>query len=217
MRLILYILKLFGIYFLFFNLIGCGGMRQPAHPIDHYTLEYQLSGTNNPVSLPVVLQVQKFQISPEYNTNSIIYREDPLKRNHYAYHKWRANPSDLVTYFITRDLNQSSLFAAVVTPKSRLIPTHVLEGTVNDFYEKDLEDTWQAILTVHITLLSNSESDSIQRIELQKTYSGTELCAMKNPQALAEAMSRNMAAISEQIIDDIYTRLSKESDIKNEE
>ena len=180
-------------------------MRQPVHPIEYYTLEYQLPKEKNPVTLPIVHCVENFQISPEYHTNSIIYREDPLKRNHYAYHKWRANPNDLVTYFITRDLNHSSLFSSVVSMRSRLTPTHSVEGIVDDFFEKDEKDSWFAVMTVRIVLLQNNNKAS--HVLFNKQYTHTEQCAKKNPQSLAEAMSRNMATISKKITDDIYSHL----------
>jgi len=191
----------------FFALMGCSGMRQPVQPVEYYTLEYQIPKEENPIPLPVVLCVENFQISPEYQTNSIIYREDPLKRNHYAYHKWRANPGNLVTYFITRDLNESLLFSSVVSMKSRLIPTHSVEGIVDDFFEKDEKDSWFAVMTVRMVLLQNNDYDKASRVLFQKQYTHTEQCLKKNPQSLAEAMSRNMAAISKQITDDIYSHL----------
>jgi len=195
------------VFISFFVLIGCSGFRQPVHPIEYYTLEYDPPEVKKAVTLPLILRVEKFQVSPEYNTNSIIYRETPMKRNAYAYHKWRANPSDLVTYFIARDLDYSSLFTAVVTLNTRLIPTHTLEGIVDEFFENDRENSWYAVLGLRISLLKNNSPESVSQVLFQKKYLRSEKCTAKNPQALAEAMSRNMAAISGQIISDLADEL----------
>lgn len=200
-----------------FTLTACGildSLKQPAHPVNYYTLEYAVPEISVPTPLPVILRVEKFQISPAYNTNNIIYREAPFGLDPYTYHKWRVNPADLVTYFLTRDLNEASLFRSVVTLKSRLMATHILEGIVDDFYEQEEEDTWKAVLTIRITLIKNNEPDISKQILFHKKYSQRTTLCQNNPQALAEAMSQNMASISNRIARDIYSHVSESVEVK---
>jgi len=52
--------------------------------------------------------------------------------------------------------------------------------------------------------MDENKIDAGEKILFQKTYREETKCKRKNPRALAEAMSRAMSEISEQIIKDIY-------------
>jgi ABC-type uncharacterized transport system auxiliary subunit len=122
---------------------------------------------------------------------------------------WRSNPGNLVGYFLVRDLRQSEAFQSVITHDGSLTASHVIAGAVEEFYEHDGEDSWEAVLTLNITLLVKEEADISKKILLQKKYSTRETCRQKNPQALAKAMSTAMAKISTAIITDVYNALAK--------
>jgi cholesterol transport system auxiliary component len=188
-------------------LAGCLNLKQPKNKIEYYTLEYGAPVVRNDPSLPGVIRVQPFSISPVYNSNRIIYRDGSFTRQAYSYHKWRANPALLVTYYLSRDLKASGLFKAVLPGDSRIAPAYLIEGTVDDFLEVDGENTWEAALAVSIVLVDENQTDMSQKILLQKTYHNRKPCEQKNPQSLAAAMSLAMAQISGNIIDDLYNKL----------
>ena len=196
--------------FIIFMLAGCLNLKHPNYRTEYYTLEYEAPGMNCR-TLPWVIGVQRLQVAPVYNTSRIVYRKEPYTRDSYFYHKWQANPGDLVTYFFMRDIRQSSAFKAIHTAGTELRPSHIVEGVVDEFYEDDHQEYWEAVLTVSITLLKNNEVDINKQVLFQKQYSRRETCSQKNPQALAKAMSKAMAGISEMIINDIYTHLANAS------
>jgi cholesterol transport system auxiliary component len=146
-------------------------------------------------------------VAPIYNTNQIIYRDQSFKRDAYAYFKWRANPGDLVTHFLNRDIRTAGLFKAVLPFDSRSASSHMLEGTVDEFFEWDTEENWKAVLSISITLMVDTEPDISKRIIFQKSYGTTKACEQKHPKALAQSMSQAMAEISGKIIADIYSHL----------
>ena len=96
---------------------------------------------------------------------------------------------------------------AIVTAASALPATHLVFGNIEEFLEADQEPAWQAVLAVTVVLRAQKETDIMKSILLQKTYTATETCKFKNPQAVAEAMSRAMAQVSQQIIRDIHQAL----------
>ncbi len=186
---------------------ACFNLRHSGHKIDYYMLEYdppQISGLGPLFS---VVKIERFTVAPSYNNNRIIYRNGSFKRNAYVYHQWRANPADLVTHFLNRDLQRCSLFKAVLPADSRYDSSYVLEGSVDEFFEWDTNETWKAVLSLTVVLIAEGEPDVSKKILSQKTYRVTEGCKHKNPQALAEAMSRAMKKVSERIIKDIYSLL----------
>ncbi len=183
---------------------GCFNLKQPSRKMDYYMLEYESPKTEGRKPVSVVVRVERFSVAPTCNTNRIVYRDTSFKRNTYSYHQWRANPGDLVTHFLNRDLMGSGLFRAVLSHDSRSPSSHVLEGSVDEFFEWDRNDRWMAVLSLSITLMVDKEPDVSKRILFQKTYSTKQACSRKNPQSLAEAMSRAMAELSREIMEDIY-------------
>jgi cholesterol transport system auxiliary component len=187
---------------------GCVSTKSPNETIVYYTLEYDPPVTKNHPPLPVALRVERFTVAPLYNTSNMIFREEAFKRDAYSYHRWRANPADLVTYYLSRDLKTSGLFAGVYDTRSRFLSTHAIEGSVEEFFENDNNGAWEAVLSLTVTLVTEREPDMSKAVLLQKYYRISEPCEQKNPGAVAAAMSRAMAKISEMIIADVYNSLA---------
>jgi ABC-type uncharacterized transport system auxiliary subunit len=188
---------------------GCAGVKNSPPKMNYYTLEYAAPQITGHQPLPSVIRVERFQVAPPYNSNQIIYKEKAFKRDAYVYHKWRSHPADMVTYFLARDLQQSTLFKAVFPPDSRHFASYVLDGTVDEILEQDVADRTQAILSVSITLLAANEIDASKKILFQKRYSQKQDCRRKNPRSLAESMSVAMARLSQEIITDIHHHLAE--------
>ena len=86
------------VLFLTVPLGACLNLKQPRNKIEYYTLEYDLALPGNRQPLSDAIRVDRFGVSPIYNTNRIIYRDGSFKRKAYVYYKWRAHPGDVVTY-----------------------------------------------------------------------------------------------------------------------
>ena len=192
-----------------FLAVGCVNFKQPRNRVQHYMLEYTSPEMKDLKPLPVSLKVDRFSVAPAYNTNRIIFRDGSFKRDEYFYHKWRANPGDMVTYFLSRDIRDSGLFKAVLPHGSEFPFSCVLEGSVDEFVEWDSPEGWYGVLGVTITLMAENEPDVTKRILFQKTYRAEKPLTEKNPQGLTQALSLAMADISKNIIMDIYSVLKK--------
>ena len=190
------------------SLTACLDLKQPSNKIEYYSLEYDPPRMSNLPPVSQVIKVALFSVSPIYNTRKIIYRDDSYKRAAYDYHKWQANPAEFVTYFLARDMQQSGLFKAVVTPNNRFPHAFVVEGSVDEFLESDLPDGWQADLSLNILLVNEQENDVTKKILFQKSYHVSKPCRQKSPLALAEAMSAAMSEASSQIIHEVYNHLA---------
>ena len=188
---------------------GCLNLKKPRHQIEYYTLEYDPPQSQEAVPLPAVIRVARFGVAPMYNTNRMIYRDGSFKRNAYTYHKWRANPGDLVSYFLSRDLKQSGLFKGALSHDSGAEASYLLEGSVDEFCEWNEAGAWEAVLSITVTLMIESEPDISKRILFQKSYHAREPISQKNPQALAEAMSQAFSGISGEVTGDIYEHLKE--------
>jgi cholesterol transport system auxiliary component len=190
-----------------FLAVACSTLKQPSPRIAFYTLEYPPPRVEDLKPLSATLQVDRFSVAPMYNTNQMVYRDSAFRRESYNYHRWRSNPGDLVTYFIARDLRESGLFKAVSPRAAGIFSQYALEGSVEEYFEWETEETWKAVLTVSITLLVDTEPDASKKVLFQKTVSSSKPCRQKNPLGFAEAMSEAVAEISMETIKSIHHHL----------
>ena len=197
------------IFVLLLSCCACSSLKQPGHKIDYYTLEYEPPQIQGITALPFVLRMERFSVAPLYNTHHIIYRDRSFRRDAYPYEKWRAAPGDLVTDYLSRDFKHVGLFKAVAPYKSRVEPSLILEGSVDEFFEWDSEGGWKAVLTVSAVLLAYPEPDVSKRIIFQKTFRSVKPCKKRNLTSLAQAMSEAMAEVSAQVIRTTFQHLVK--------
>ncbi len=189
-------------------LSGCVGNASAPSAVYYYALDYQNDAPGASSRLPVVLRVNRFSVSPPFNTQRIVYAEKNLHRNTYAYHHWIAQPGELLSYLLARDLDRCGGFRAVLPADATQPATHDVYGWVEEFVENDDHNPWQASVRLHITLASALDPDASRRILMQKRYSRTADCMAKTPAALAQAMSMAVAAIYEEVVRDIHARLN---------
>ena len=188
---------------------SCANLGQPSPKIEYYTLEYEPPSATRSGPLPFVIKVEGFSAAPFHNSTRIVYRDRSYARTAYTREKWRSAPPDLVTYFLARDLKHSGRFKAVLPYDTGQGYSHVLEGSVDEFLEWDMEDSWEAVLTFTVTFMVAKEPDVSKRVLFQKTYHAKRPCTHRNPRALAEAMSLAMADLSTEVIRDVYAALPK--------
>ncbi len=186
---------------------GCTGLGGPPPDIAYYAPEYDPPAIVTRGPLPVVLRVDRFGISPFYDATRIVYRDADFRRDAYVYHRWWANPSEMVPHFLARDLRATGGFNGVFVFDGPRTATHVLEGTIGGFHEHDTPDAWWAVLSVDIALVASNEPDVSRRVLLQRSYTEREPCDRKTPAALAAAMSRALARMSRAVLTDVYGRL----------
>jgi len=187
-------------------LTSCLSLKQPQPEISYYTIaQPDVKAADTP--LPLTLKVNRFSVAPLYNTIQMIYSEKPFTHNIYNFHKWGVNPGDMISDFLFRGIKQSNSFNAVFPYSSSTSALYTINGHVDEFYELDTKNGWEAHLALTISLFSEKEKDVSKKICFQKSYRSSKKCIKKNPQSLAEAMSLAASEISSEIIKDIYKQL----------
>jgi ABC-type uncharacterized transport system auxiliary subunit len=186
---------------------GCAGSRPMPPEVRYYTLSYDPPVLSLPPAA-AILSVQPLTVSPEYDTGRMVYQEREYALSEYAYHRWRSAPSQLVTALLTRDLRSSTLFRGVVSADSIVPATHLIEGNVDEFLERDEQDQWYAVLGISISLLEVDRSLPGEMVLFQKSYRTRAPSKVQHPRGLAAAMSEAMAVLSRQISVDIHAELA---------
>lgn len=199
---------IFAVFLLTGSLFGCSLNDAPPQAISYYTLDYEKPVFDAKSPLPIALTIEKFKTASPYNTNRIIYSTDEFSQNKYYYHQWMSPPDEMVSSLLTRDLIASNYFEAVLR-SGDIILRHQLFGFIDQFYEKDTDNQWYAVLSITITLMNKNEKDATNQFCLQKNYKKTSPLDKKNPKSLARSMSQALSEISSLMIADIYQALDQ--------
>jgi ABC-type uncharacterized transport system auxiliary subunit len=193
--------------FIFIGLFcSCSIKKDHSQPIAYYTLDYENPNLVPQPKLPVTLSIEKFQASSPYNSNRIVYSQNRYSQNKYFYHQWMATPDEMVSNLLARDLTASNLFHAVVHSNDPLT-SHLLRGTIDEFYEQDTDNQWNAVLSITIILINKNKREKAGQFVFQKNYKMVYPLEEKNPKGLTRALSRALSEISSLIISDVYNAL----------
>jgi cholesterol transport system auxiliary component len=186
------------------TLIACSFGGKPSVMVEHYALEYPPPAMQNLSPIDLVIGIDRFSVSQIFNNVKMIYRQKPTLYNDYAYHRWRANPGDMVGDSLLRDLRAAGNFKSVFPWRDMENTPFVLRGGIGEFYESDETDGRKAILSVHITLMDTTQKELTKQIIFQKNYRCAEPVAEKTVLGFARAMSMAVERFSGQVIADVY-------------
>jgi cholesterol transport system auxiliary component len=185
------------------TLAACSLGGKPTVMVEHYALEYPPPAIKNLSPIDAVIRLDRFSVSQIFNHVKMIYRQKPTHYNEYAYHRWRANPGDMVGDRLLRDLRAAGIFKSVFSWRDMENTPFILKGGVGEFYESDEKDGRKAILSVHITLMDTTSGELTKQIIFQKDYHYREPVPEQTVHGFAQGMSRAVEKFSGQIITDI--------------
>lgn len=181
---------------------GCTNIKHAPLEIHYYTLEYDppLPVETNP--LPYTVKIEQFQSSPLYDSIRIIFKKEDFTRDEYTYHKWRAHPGELVSFYLARDFSDSGRFQAALSYESTLPCSHLITGVVEDFYLQK-GGTNEAVLSIAVNLVESKHRSPGNAILMQKKYRRGIESQTGDPHGFAKAMSTAMQQVSAEILRDV--------------
>ena len=100
----------------------------------------------------MVLKINKFRVSPLFAGRAMVYRVADLQYESDFYDEWFVAPGTLVTQEVQHWLSRSAGFQLVIAGTNHVEPTHLLEGTVTEFYG-DFRADPRAVLGLELQLL----------------------------------------------------------------
>lgn len=186
------------------GLMACTFGGKPSVMVEQYALEYPSPSVQNIDRVDKIIRIERFSVSQVFNHVKMIYRQKPYSYDDYTYHRWRANPGDMVGDGLLRDLRAAGLFKSVFSYRDMESPDLLLRGGVGEFYESDGKDGRKAILSVNITLMDRSQAVLAKQIIFQKNYRYEETVPEQTVQGFAQGMSRAVEKFSGQVMADVY-------------
>lgn len=100
----------------------------------------------------IVIKINKLRVSPLFAGRAMVYRIADLQYESDFYNEWFVAPAALVTQQVHHWLSQISGYQLVGLGMNHLDPTHLLEGTVTEFYG-DFREAPRAVLGLELHLL----------------------------------------------------------------
>jgi len=149
------------------------------------------------------LLVNRFSISPEFETNSFVYRLSPTRFATDFYNNFMVSPARMITEVIQEDLWASPLFSQVPTHSMADIRFQ-LWGKVTSFYGDTLDPKHpKAVVTIRLILEKNTNGSFTPVVN--KTYEAQIKLDAPDPGLLTDGLGKGVL----QILDAFYTDIAK--------
>jgi cholesterol transport system auxiliary component len=131
---------------------GCVDLKKSYPEKRSFVLDVGVPPQEAALNTAIVLKVNKFRVSPLFAGRAMVYRVADLQYETDFYDEWFVAPATLVTQQVQHALSRSSGFQMGVLGTNHVEPTHLLEGTVTEFYG-DFRTTPLAVLGLDLYLL----------------------------------------------------------------
>jgi ABC-type uncharacterized transport system auxiliary subunit len=164
---------------------GCSLARKVPQ-LHYYTLSVPPPAA---ATLAAPVRVGAFTADQPYTTDRIAYRSSPFRLDYYTYHRWAADPRNLL-----RDTARDYLDAAA--GNAPVVPIEI-DGHIRRLEEVDAADGWHAALTLDFTVARGGA------VLLERTYTESVPADGKRPEAVAAAVSRALARILDRLLADL--------------
>jgi ABC-type uncharacterized transport system auxiliary subunit len=178
-------------------LAGCAAMR-PAPEMRTYRLAYPPPDPSAATPLPVTVRVMPFGIAAAYDSLAFIYRSGPYDVGTDPYNRWIANPATMIADLIARDMAASKTVRAVLQVASAVPYDYELSGQIETLEERDEGGSCSAMLRVRIAL-AHVPPRGPRAVVMQDIFSAEPPCTEASAHGYAEAMSRAVQQVSDEI------------------
>lgn len=136
----------------------------------------------------MVLKLNKFRVSPLFAGRAMVYRVAELQYENDFYDEWFVSPGALLSQQFQDWLSKSGRFRFVLLGTNHIEPTHLLDGSVAEFYgDYRVADSPKAVFKIELHVLDGFNE---HQVVFQRTYQKEMRLADQSPDALASGMSQ---------------------------
>lgn len=116
----------------------------------------------------MVLRLSKFRVSPLFVGRPMVYRLEEFRYENDFYDEWFVSPSAMLTQQFHDWLSKSGRFQLVMIGTNHIEPTHLLEGSVTQFYgDYRFAGAPKAIFEIRLLLLDGFNE---RQVIFRRTY-----------------------------------------------
>lgn len=162
-------------------LAGCSLGRTLPH-IRYYTLAIPAAPATR---LDAPVHVGAITSDQPYATERVAYRSSPYQLDYYTYHRWAADPRELVRT-VMRDYFERAGGTGGVPFE--------IQGNIRRLEEVDDPAGWRGALELDVRVTRGGA------VLVERTFSETEPAESRRPEAIAAALSRALQRILDQVL-----------------
>lgn len=153
-----------------------------------FALDASSEGQEPGPETTMVLKISKFRVSPLFGGRAMVSRLGEFQYENDFYDEWFISPSAMLTQQFHDWLTKTGRIRFVLLGANHLEPTHVLEGSVTEFYgDYRLGGAPKAIFGIGILLLDEVNN---RRVLFRRTYHEEVPLTDRTPDALAGGLSQ---------------------------
>ena len=177
---------------------GCLDLKKSYPEKRSFVLDVGAPPQETPANGAIVLKINKLRVSPLFAGRAMVYRVADLQYESDFYDEWFVAPGTLVTQQVHQWLSRSAGFEMVVVGTNHVEPTHLLEGTVTEFYG-DFRAAPRAVLGLELHLLDALH----ERQFFRRTYHQDVPLSDQSSDALARGLTEALRAVLVDVAKDI--------------
>jgi ABC-type uncharacterized transport system auxiliary subunit len=131
-------------------LTGCG----PSRYARSYVLSFPAPSPALKQAVDIgTLAIDEFECPQYLCEGRIVYRSSPEEIGFYEFHRWAANPREMLTRFVADRVRSAALFKSVALRGSRVDATYVMKGTIEHLEEVDQGQSVSVVCTISAQLV----------------------------------------------------------------
>jgi len=180
---------------------GCAKLDKDYPARNYYVLSVQRPPGNFGKEIDKILELTRFNISPNFQGREFIYKLSKNKHDSDFYNQFFKPPASIVSVEVGRWIQSSKIFKNVIDPHTPIQPYYVLYGNVVEIFADYSESDPKAILSILFFLVDESQSDS--KIILNGKYSEKIGINSKSAKSLVEGWNTALAMILSNLESDL--------------
>jgi cholesterol transport system auxiliary component len=178
---------------------GCVDLKKSYPEKRSFVLDVGVSSQEKPSKRAIILKINKFRVSPLFAGRAMVYRVADLQYESDFYDEWFVAPATLVTQQVHQWMARSSGFDMVLLGMNHVEPTHLLEGSVTEFYG-DFRAAPKAVLGLDLHVIDAlHERQSL----LRRTYHQEVPLRDRSSEALAVGLTEALRTILLEVTEDL--------------
>jgi cholesterol transport system auxiliary component len=178
---------------------GCLDLKKTYPEKRSFVLDVGLPEQEASSNATIVIKINKFRVSPLFAGRAMVYRIADLQYESDFYNEWFVAPAALVTQQVHHWLSKSSGSQLVGLGMNHADPTHVLEGTVTEFYG-DFRGTPRAVFGLELHLLDAMHE---HQLLFRRSYRQEVPLDDRSSEALAHGLTEALRLVLVDIVKDL--------------
>jgi cholesterol transport system auxiliary component len=191
---------------------GCVNLNKSYPEKRSFVVDVTPEGRKGSPDSTVVLKVAKFHVSPLFIGRAMVYRTGELQYESDFYDEWFVTPGTMLTQEAQEWVSKRGRFQFVQVGTNHVEPTHLIEGTVTEFYgDYRLASQPKAVLGLELRVVDDMQA---RPILFQRSYHQEVPLADRSPDALARGLTealRSLLSDFERDLDTVDLHATKRS------